>query len=249
MLMGMFVLAVQMYPEPNEQAKKLGLFGLAGALANTIALVFAGVFMLASWRWYFRFITIIIAPFATLAWFSMPKTSAVAEDLPGAEKWKRMDLGGVFILLAGLILFILGFTQAPNTGWKSSLFIAPLVVSIVLLMSFFVWERFMKRGYSLLPHNIWTYPNIFPLMLQASAVFMWFACAQLRIATYFQDALGDSPILAAVKSSHGYCSSFRRGCHSGRSPAYYPSAIRSTHRVLVVLCWELVIRLQRRRWR
>lgn len=30
--------AVQMYPEPNEQAKKLALFGVAGALANTIAL-------------------------------------------------------------------------------------------------------------------------------------------------------------------------------------------------------------------
>jgi predicted tellurium resistance membrane protein TerC len=45
-----------MYPEPAEQAQKLALFGMAGALANTIALVLAGVFLLASWRWYFRFI-------------------------------------------------------------------------------------------------------------------------------------------------------------------------------------------------
>lgn len=45
-----------MYPDPAEQAKKLALFGMAGALANTIALVLAGVFLLASWRWYFRFI-------------------------------------------------------------------------------------------------------------------------------------------------------------------------------------------------
>jgi MFS family permease len=56
-----------MYPEPAEQAKKLALFGMAGALANTIALVLAGVFLLASWRWYFRFITIIIAPFSVSA--------------------------------------------------------------------------------------------------------------------------------------------------------------------------------------
>ena len=33
-----------MYPEPNEQSKKLGLFGLSAALANTLALVLAGVF-------------------------------------------------------------------------------------------------------------------------------------------------------------------------------------------------------------
>ena len=191
--------SVQMYPDPAEQAKKLALFGMAGALANTLALVLAGIFLLASWRWYFRFITILVAPFSALAWFLMPRTNAVAEDLPGAEKWKRMDLGGVFILLAGLVLFILGFTQAPTKGWKSPLFIAPFVLSIILISSFFVWEHFMPRGYSLLPHDIWKFPNIFPLILQASGIFLWFACAQLRIATYFQDVLGNSAILTAVK--------------------------------------------------
>ena len=192
-------LTVQMYPDPAEQAKKLALYGMAGALANTLALVLAGIFLLASWRWYFRFITIIVTPFSVIAWLLMPKTNAVAEDLPGTEKWKRMDLGGVFILLTALVLFILGFTQAPTKGWKSPIFIAPFVVSIVLMVGFLVWEHFMPRGYSLLPHDIWKFPNIFPLILQASAIFMWFACAQLRIATYFQDVLGNSAILTAVK--------------------------------------------------
>jgi len=49
-----------MYPDPADQAKKLALFGMAGALANTIALVLAGVFLLASWRWYFRFIVRLV---------------------------------------------------------------------------------------------------------------------------------------------------------------------------------------------
>ena len=190
---------IQMYPDPDEQAKKLALFGMAGALANTLALVLAGIFLLANWRWYFRFTTILVGPFAALAWFLMPKTAAVAEDLPGAEKWKRMDLGGVFILVAALILFILGFTQAPTDGWDSPTFIAPFVISIVLLAGFVVWEHFMPRGYALLPHDVWKFPNIFPLMIQASAIFMWFATAQLRIATYFQEALHNSAILAAVK--------------------------------------------------
>lgn len=190
---------VQMYPDPAEQAKKLALFGMAGALANTIALVLAGVFLLANWRWYFRFITILIAPFAAAAWFLMPRTRAVAEDLPGAEKWKRMDLGGVAILVAALILFILSFTQAPIDGWNSPIFIAPFVISLVLIVGFIVYEQYLPRGYALLPHDVWRYPNIFPLILQASSIFMWFATAQLRIATYFQVALGNSAILAAVK--------------------------------------------------
>ncbi|XAO26332.1 hypothetical protein I312_105169 [Cryptococcus bacillisporus CA1280] len=190
---------VQMYPEPNEQAKKLALFGVAGALANTIALVLAGVFLLASWRWYFRFITIIIAPFSVLAWFLMPPTEAVAEDLPGAAKLKRMDIVGVLLLLACLVLFILGFTQATSKGWDSAIFIAPIIISVFLLAAFLVWEQYVPRGYSLLPHDIWSFPNIFPLIFQASAVFMWIACAQLRLATFFQENLHDSAIMAAVK--------------------------------------------------
>ncbi|WP_204318316.1 hypothetical protein, partial [Serratia marcescens] len=54
-------IALAMGSGPNEQAKKLALFGMAAALTNTLALVLAGVFLLASWRWYFRFISIIIA--------------------------------------------------------------------------------------------------------------------------------------------------------------------------------------------
>lgn len=67
------------------------------------------------------------------------------------------------------------------------------------MAAFLVYERFLPRGYALLPHDIWSYPNIFPLILQASSIFMWFATAQLRIATYFQVALGNSAILSAVK--------------------------------------------------
>jgi len=95
--------------------------------------------------------------------------------------------------------FILSFTQAPIKGWNSAIFIAPFVVSLVLFVVFFVYEAYLPRGYALLPQDIWSYPNLFPLMLQASSIFMWMACAQLRIATYFQVALGNSPILAAVK--------------------------------------------------
>jgi hypothetical protein len=121
-----------------------------------------------------------------------------------------MDLPGVGMMIASLILFVYGFTQAPMVGWNSATFIAPFVVSVVLAAGFIVYERFLPIGYSLLPHGLWSYPNIFPLMLQgksyslsmlmlASAIFMWMATAQLRLATYFQSANGDTPIMAAVR--------------------------------------------------
>jgi MFS family permease len=190
---------VQMYPDPEEQAKKLTLFGMAGALANTIALVLAGVFLLASWRWYFRFIAILVIPFSVVCWFLMPATEAVQGDLPQSDKWKRMDLGGVAILITLLVLFILAFTQGPVVGWDKPIFIAPLVISIVLFPAFLIWEAKMPKGYALLPDGIWKFPNIFPLIIQATSPFLWFALFQLRLATFFQEALHNSPILASVK--------------------------------------------------
>lgn len=190
---------VQMYPDPEEQAKKLALFGMAGALANTLALILAGVFLLASWRWYFRFVAILVIPFSVLSWYILPRTEAVAEKVPGSEKWKRMDLVGVFLMMAILCLFILAFTQVEKDGWSSPIFIAPLVVSLCLFPVFIIWELKLPRGFSLLPHDLWSYPNIFVLIFQASAIFMWFATYQLRVATYFQAAMHNSPILTAVK--------------------------------------------------
>lgn len=43
-----------MYPDRTEQSKKLALFSLSAALANTVAFVIAGGFLAVSWRWYFR---------------------------------------------------------------------------------------------------------------------------------------------------------------------------------------------------
>lgn len=42
---------VSMYPDTRVQAKKLAVFGMASALANTIAFIIAGVFLLASFCW------------------------------------------------------------------------------------------------------------------------------------------------------------------------------------------------------
>jgi hypothetical protein len=144
----------------------------------------------------------------------MPTTEAVAQSLDTKEKIKRLDLPGVAIVMAALILFILAFTQAPEKGWSSAIFIAPLVVAFALFAAFFTWEHFLPRGFALIPHDMWHYPNLGPLVLQAFSVFGWvativsathgYSCAtltpqQLRLATYFQEVQHHSAILSAAR--------------------------------------------------
>jgi hypothetical protein len=53
---------------------------------------------------------------------------------------RRLDIPGVLLITAGLLLFILGLTQGTVLGWKDSEFIAPFTLSIAMFLGFFAWE-------------------------------------------------------------------------------------------------------------
>jgi hypothetical protein len=44
-----------------------------------------------------------------------------------------------------MLLFIYAVTSGPATGWGTANVIAPLVISIVLAIAFFVVERFLPE--------------------------------------------------------------------------------------------------------
>ncbi|BEJ04995.1 hypothetical protein CcaverHIS641_0208120 [Cutaneotrichosporon cavernicola] len=133
----------------------------------------------------------------------------VVRSMRGVDKWKRMDVLGADLLLALLVLFMLSWTQVEGQGWNNPLFIAPLVISLVLLPLFLLWENKLPVGFSLLPHGMWRFPNMAPLVISALTIFLCtsnpsmltegYAPYQLRMATYFQVVLHDSAIITGVK--------------------------------------------------
>ncbi|BEI89447.1 uncharacterized protein CcaverHIS019_0208090 [Cutaneotrichosporon cavernicola] len=110
-----------------------------------------------------------------------------------------VNMIGADLLLALLVLFMLSWTQVEGQGWNNPLFIAPLVISLVLLPLFLLWENKLPVGFSLLPHGMWRFPNMAPLVISALTIFLWYAPYQLRMATYFQVVLHDSAIITGVK--------------------------------------------------
>lgn len=48
---------------------------------------------------------------------------------------------GTCVFIVALILFIFSLTSGSTEGWASAMVLAPLIISIFLLISFFVWER------------------------------------------------------------------------------------------------------------
>jgi hypothetical protein len=50
------------------------------------------------------------------------------------------------VYVAAILLFIFAVTQGSNEGWGKAGVITPLIISVVLVILFFIWERRMPEG-------------------------------------------------------------------------------------------------------
>lgn len=138
--------------------------------------IFAGVFVeYASWRWILWLTGILGMTISILAFVAVP---------PGAPRrhkpsWKRLDLIGVSVLTAGIILFIYAVTSGSVTGWGSANVLAPLIISVAMVAGFFVWEARIDPELAALPPRLWKYPNVPILVTIALMPFFWWCGREL----------------------------------------------------------------------
>jgi MFS family permease len=116
----------------------------------------------ASYHWVFWVAAIVAVPVAVACVFIIPPQIAkTAESLePEAAKWKSLDLVGVSVLtgtniptdpdlhrsqslVVALILFIFAVTSGSTDGWASAMVLAPLVISISMVIAFCYWETLL----------------------------------------------------------------------------------------------------------
>jgi EmrB/QacA subfamily drug resistance transporter len=184
---------------PKERAKAFGVFGAISGGGAAIGLIVGGVLTeYASWRWCLG----VNVPIALLA-----AAFAVAEvhesKAPGDT---RYDIPGAVLSTLGLVTLVYGFTEAakaknpgnPNDtsvqGWGDPTVITLLVLAVVLLVAFVIWEQ--RASNPLLPMRIVLDRNrggsYAMFLLVGAGLFAMF----LFLTYYFQINLGYSPLKA-----------------------------------------------------
>jgi MFS family permease len=143
-------LLVNVFPDEEEQARAIGIFGGSGAVANVLGLIIGAIFVeYANWRWVFWFATIIALPVAAMCALLVPKQVATGDRIqPSREKLRRLDIPGVSTLTCALILFIFAVTSGSTAGWKSAMVLAPLFISVALIAAFLVWQTRVPEKYA-----------------------------------------------------------------------------------------------------
>ncbi|RAL09420.1 MFS transporter [Aspergillus homomorphus CBS 101889] len=183
--------------------KKHMVFALFGAMApngSVISGIFAAVFaQLAWWPWIFWSMAIWNLILALLGVYAIPPapTDPRIRTLPLRALCTEMDLMGATLGITGLVLVNIAWNQAPVVGWEQAYVYVLLIVGLLIIAGFFVWEIHVAEN-PLIPFHA--------LNVDVSFILACVACgwASFGIWIYYfwrflEDIRGVRPILASVE--------------------------------------------------
>ena len=179
-------LIMNLFTEPAERAKAMGIYGFVCAGGGSIGVLLGGVLTSAfSWHWIFLVNLPIGAAVYALCLVLLPDGRAQA----GAG---RLDVAGAATVTSSLMLAVYAIVNGNEAGWTSAQSIGLLAASAVLLAIFLGIEARVREP--LMPLGLFRLRNVAIAnivgVLWAAAMFAWFFISAL----YMQLVLGYSAL-------------------------------------------------------
>jgi EmrB/QacA subfamily drug resistance transporter len=177
---------VTMFPEPEEQAKAIGVYTFVAVAGGSIGLLAGGVITEAvNWHWIF-FVNLPIG--VVTAFFAL----RLVEDRPGLGLSAGADLPGAVLLIGGLMVGVYSILGVAEHGWGSSQTLVLGGVSIALLAAFLLREA--SAANPLVPLRLFQSRKVAGAnLVQALLVVGLFGMFFLG-ALYLQRVLGYTPL-------------------------------------------------------
>jgi EmrB/QacA subfamily drug resistance transporter len=179
-------LTMNLFPEPGERAKAMGIFGFVASGGGSIGVLLGGV-LTNSLDWHWIFLVNIPIGVAVVA--------LSLRLLPGGRgrpATGRLDVGGAVTVTASLMLAVYAIVNGNQAGWTSGQTTGLLAGALALLGLFLVIEA--RVSSPLVPLGLFRRRNLATAnvvgVLWAAAMFAWFFMSAL----YLQLVLGYSPL-------------------------------------------------------
>ncbi|KAH7061278.1 major facilitator superfamily domain-containing protein [Macrophomina phaseolina] len=155
-------------PPGKERNVAMGLFGAMAPIGAAGGSVFAGIFaQLTHWKRLFAAPAMLGAVVFGISAVIVPSDKAIPRD-EGSVDWL-----GAYLGIGGLILFNFVWNQAPSAGWEEPYEYSILIVAVLHLIGFVLWEKYVAKD-PILPFDIWGAPSFPALILVSLMAFMSF---------------------------------------------------------------------------
>lgn len=183
-------LIVNLFPEPDERAKAMGITGFVAAGGGALGAVLGGVLTgLLNWHWIFLINLPVGVAVCVLALRWVPES-----DAPVTRE--RLDYGGAFTITAALMLAVRAIVGGNEAGWTSGITLGLLGAALVLIVLFVLIEQ--RVASPLVPLGMLARRNLATAniigMLWAASMFAWFFISAL----YLQLVLGYRPLEVGI---------------------------------------------------
>jgi EmrB/QacA subfamily drug resistance transporter len=181
------------FEEGRERNLALGIWAAVASSGAAVGVVLGGVLtQYLGWRWNF-FVNVPVAGFVVVFSYLLLRGE---QESASRAKFLELDHVGSSTATLGLIALVLGLSRAPVDGWSSTIVIASLVASAILVSAFVLNE--MRSRDPLLPLGLFRVRNVaggdIAALVVAASLFSLFYLLTL----YVQEVLKYSPIRAGV---------------------------------------------------
>jgi len=179
-------LIMNLFTEPAERAKAMGVFGFVMAGGGSIGVLLGGVLTdTLNWHWIFLVNVPIGAVVYDLSLRLVPASRGSVA--PG-----RLDVAGAVTVTSSLMLAVYAIVKGNDVGWTSGRTLG-LLAGAAALMAVFIGIEARVRA-PLMPLRLFRLRNVATAnvvgVLWAAAMFAWFFLSAL----YLQRVLGYSPL-------------------------------------------------------
>jgi len=179
-------LIVNLFTEPAERAKAMGVYGFVCAGGGSIGVLLGGLLTGAfSWHWIF----LVNLPIGVVVY---ALTLSLLDKSHGTASGEPLDVAGAVTITLSLMLAVYAVVGGNEAGWTSTQTLALLGAALVLLAVFIAIEARVRHP--LMPLTLFKLRNVATAnvvgVLWAAAMFAWFFISAL----YMQLVLGYSPL-------------------------------------------------------
>ena len=179
-------LMVNLFTEPAERAKAMGVFGFVAAGGGSIGVLLGGILTdVLNWHWIFLVNVPIGAAVCVLSLRLLPAARGPAFS-------GRLDVAGAVTVTVSLMLAVYAIVNGNQKGWASAQTLGLLGAALVLMALFLGIESRVRSP--LMPLRLFRLRNVATAnvvgVLWAAAMFAWFFLSAL----YLQLVLGYTPL-------------------------------------------------------
>jgi EmrB/QacA subfamily drug resistance transporter len=179
-------LMMNLFTEPGERAKAMGVFGFVAAGGGSIGVLLGGVLTdTLNWHWIF----LVNLPVGMVVYVLALRLVPASHGPAGSG---RLDVAGAVTVTLALMLAVYAIVNGNQTGWTSERTLGLLAFAALLLTLFLAIEARVRSP--LVPLGLFRLRNVATAnavgVLWAAAMFAWFFLSAL----YLQLVLGYSPL-------------------------------------------------------